>query len=244
MFYVGSIPFLPGGLLPGAILAAGPRGYWKLDEGAGTTAFDSSGFAHHGTYQSGVVLGQAPGPYGAHPDFAQSGDGVIVADDADWTPGPSDPITVVGLVSETNQGGAVTSLSIAQKIDEWNAANSSLHHATAVRDTTTSSIYRLVEVLGSDVADVEDQWYLVIMEIPQSDALSVWVDGAGPLGGAVLGPTGSPATNQITDLVLGQTSTTTGGTGRHLAHVAVYRGALTTPQFDAIVDAAIADGWI
>lgn len=37
-----------------AVLADTPKGYWKLGEGSGTTATDSSGNAHNGTYGSGV----------------------------------------------------------------------------------------------------------------------------------------------------------------------------------------------
>ncbi len=39
-----------------AVLADSPKGYWKLgDRGAGTTATDSSGFSHNGTYGSGIA---------------------------------------------------------------------------------------------------------------------------------------------------------------------------------------------
>lgn len=246
MFYVGSIPFVPGGLLPGAILAAGPRGYWKLDEGAGTVAHDSSGFGHDGVYHGSVDLGSLPGPYGAYPDFAQNGSGVVIADDADWTPGPSDPITVVGLIAHSEQVGASTLLSMANKLGEWEATVSA-GNTFAVRSNTAGAGtgYRLVEVTGIDVTDVDDRWYLLIIVLPQSDPLGVFIDGGDhSTDGAVLGPTGSPAVNQTTDLVLGRTTATTAGTKRHLAHVAVFRGALTTGQFDDIVDAAIADGWI
>jgi hypothetical protein len=40
-----------------AVLADGPIAYWRLGEASGTTAVDSSGQAHMGTYLGGVTLG-------------------------------------------------------------------------------------------------------------------------------------------------------------------------------------------
>lgn len=58
------------------ILADSPVGYWKLDETSGTTAADSSGNGHNGTYTNGPLLNQ-PGftNGGADPavDFSGSG---------------------------------------------------------------------------------------------------------------------------------------------------------------------------
>jgi hypothetical protein len=39
------------------VLADGPIAYWRLGERTGTTAVDSSGHAHTGTYMGGVTLG-------------------------------------------------------------------------------------------------------------------------------------------------------------------------------------------
>lgn len=44
------------------VMAAGPYGFWKLDEVLGTVAVDSSGNGRHGTYIGSPLLGQ-PGPY-------------------------------------------------------------------------------------------------------------------------------------------------------------------------------------
>lgn len=41
-----------------AILADSPEGFWLLDEGSGTTAADSSGNGHHGTYNGTPTFGQ------------------------------------------------------------------------------------------------------------------------------------------------------------------------------------------
>jgi hypothetical protein len=54
------------------VLADHPLGYWRLGESSGTTAFDSSGNGHNGTYVGGVTLG-VPGLIGnGDPDTAAS----------------------------------------------------------------------------------------------------------------------------------------------------------------------------
>jgi hypothetical protein len=45
------------------VIADGPFGYWRFDEGAGPVAADSSGHGNNGTYSGGVTLGQ-PGFHG------------------------------------------------------------------------------------------------------------------------------------------------------------------------------------
>lgn len=42
------------------VLADSPVGYWKLDDATGTTAVDSSGNAHDGTYENSPTLGVSP----------------------------------------------------------------------------------------------------------------------------------------------------------------------------------------
>lgn len=42
------------------VLADSPAGYWKLDDAAGTTAVDSSGNGHDGTYENTPTLGVTP----------------------------------------------------------------------------------------------------------------------------------------------------------------------------------------
>lgn len=48
------------------MLADSPKGYWKLDDATGTTATDSSGNAHHGTYTGGFTLASGTDPHGDH----------------------------------------------------------------------------------------------------------------------------------------------------------------------------------
>ena len=54
------------------ILDDAPSGYWPLNERAGTTAYDRSGFGRHGTYHGRLQLGQ-PGHAGLAADFAAAG---------------------------------------------------------------------------------------------------------------------------------------------------------------------------
>jgi len=62
----------------GVVLANAPAGYWRLDEASGTTAADSSGQGHAGTYQNAVALGR-PGGIQGDPDTAVGLDGVSAA---------------------------------------------------------------------------------------------------------------------------------------------------------------------
>jgi len=57
-----------------AVMADGPRGYWRLGESSGTTAADETG-ANLGTYTNGVTLGQ-PGVIPTDPNTSASFDGV------------------------------------------------------------------------------------------------------------------------------------------------------------------------
>ena len=79
-----------------AVLADLPIAYWRFGETDTTTAMDSSGNGHHGTYTGGVTLGQ-PGIGGG--DTAALFDGksgrVTVPDDAGISP---DHITMEALV--------------------------------------------------------------------------------------------------------------------------------------------------
>jgi hypothetical protein len=60
------------------VLDDGPRGYWRLGETSGTTAFDAatSDGAQNGTYESGVTLGVA-GALRNDSDTAAAFDGTI-----------------------------------------------------------------------------------------------------------------------------------------------------------------------
>ncbi|HZT92261.1 MAG TPA: PA14 domain-containing protein, partial [Gaiellaceae bacterium] len=58
----------------GQILQVAPAVYWRLDDAAGTTAYDSSDNTLPGTYAGGVTLGQ-PGAVTTEPDTAASFNG-------------------------------------------------------------------------------------------------------------------------------------------------------------------------
>lgn len=83
-----------GGTYDGLVLASSPKGYWKLDETAGTQATDSSGLAHHGTYTGSYTLNQTkvmPAGSGGSVDLSPTGPGLVsIADhaDFDWANGP------------------------------------------------------------------------------------------------------------------------------------------------------------
>jgi len=58
-----------------AVLNDYPSGYWRMGEPSGTTMFDSSILANHGTYLGGVALG-APGAIVSDPNTAATFDGI------------------------------------------------------------------------------------------------------------------------------------------------------------------------
>jgi hypothetical protein len=52
-----------------------PIGYWRLGKASGTTAADSSGHGHDGTYSVGITLGQ-PGFHSGKKETVALFDGV------------------------------------------------------------------------------------------------------------------------------------------------------------------------
>ncbi len=79
----------PGGSYSAGILADSPRGYWRLGESNGTTATDSSGNSHNGTYLNGVGLGETgaiDNDTNTAARFDGSNDSVSIPDSADLRP--------------------------------------------------------------------------------------------------------------------------------------------------------------
>jgi hypothetical protein len=71
------------------VLAANPKGYWKLGDQSGTTAVDSSGNNHPGTYGSGVTLAVDSGvdrPDDCILNHQTGNDYMSVPDHADFNP--------------------------------------------------------------------------------------------------------------------------------------------------------------
>jgi hypothetical protein len=88
--------YVPKATYRDVVLADHPVGYWRLDEGSGTTVFDSADGAD-GTYVNGVSLG-VPGAILSEPDTAAAFDGVD--DHADIPNTPALDITHPGLSVE------------------------------------------------------------------------------------------------------------------------------------------------
>src|SRR5204862_4134884 len=49
----------PDGSYANVVLSASPAAYWRLNEGSGTSATDTTGNGHTGTYTNGPTLGVA-----------------------------------------------------------------------------------------------------------------------------------------------------------------------------------------
>ncbi|HEV3260444.1 MAG TPA: hypothetical protein VG013_26550, partial [Gemmataceae bacterium] len=67
------------------VLADNPAGYWRLGEASGTTASDSSGNGHNGTYMGGVTLGQ-PGAIAGDPNTSVAFNGTNGIVDTSFVP--------------------------------------------------------------------------------------------------------------------------------------------------------------
>jgi hypothetical protein len=83
---------------PGA--DAGLVGYWRLDEGSGTTLTDTSGFGNDGSF--GGLAAWTSGVSGAALDFAGSGDLMLVPDDVSLD--LTDAITIAAWLRPTRIG--------------------------------------------------------------------------------------------------------------------------------------------
>lgn len=80
------------------VLSRSPDGYWRLADGSGTVATDSSGNGDNGTYQPGVTLGQ-PGPLANNPDTSAQFTGGYVSVPNSAGISPTGPFTLEAWVN-------------------------------------------------------------------------------------------------------------------------------------------------
>ena len=206
------------------VLSQSPAGYWRLSDGSGTVAADSSGHGDPGTYEPGVTLAQ-PGPLAGNADTSArlNGGYVSVPDSAAISPaGPFTleawvrPASVVpapgpGIIEKydtpANNGYALR-LDGSNRVQAWILGASSY-----------------VNVTGSTVLPV-GQWSYVAA-VYDGHSLTVYVNGM---------PDGTAATTL--NPAAGQDSMKIGARGDdanqrfdgNLAEVAVYDQALSAQQ--------------
>jgi hypothetical protein len=87
------------------VLADAPLAYWRLGEGSGATAFDSSGNGHHGTFEGTPVYGEGGAVAGADTSVRFTGNpcGFAHAEDFDDFVG-TDPFSLEAWIRPTQIG--------------------------------------------------------------------------------------------------------------------------------------------
>jgi len=237
-----------------AVAALSPVAWWRLNETSGTTATDSSGNGHHGTYHADTKLANHDGACSDGPKFinlpaAGSQAGVTVPDFSAVSAPNEFTIMFLSLYQNAFTTGVTqATMTPVFKPSEWFIAERQDAIEIGV-DNTVSGAYRSYLHNGSPVGT---GWNLTFVKFPSaSDVVVDFANSGGsniPLTGTTTGPTGTRRGDQATDLVIGQTGNTmSGGTdplhGRFLANVAVFSGLLADLDIGDLMSAAANDGW-
>lgn len=228
-----------------------PEAWWKLDETSGTTAVDSSGNGHDGTYQTGVRLAERPGPCAAanYLNCVPNGPAVIVPDAAEFSL-PNDLTVVIvssyiGATVGPGTGGANVDLIPVNKYSEWYVSQHQTRTPSVVElNTTVTEYYQLYQTSGGGT--FADNWRLHITTIPASGNPLMWVNNVSK-GDTPSGPSGTRQGNTTGALWLGygvSAVATPGPTrGRFLAHVAIFDRILDSTERGDLWTAFDADDW-
>jgi Concanavalin A-like lectin/glucanases superfamily/NPCBM-associated, NEW3 domain of alpha-galactosidase len=209
---------------PDLVLSHSPGGYWRLGDGSGTVAADSSGHGDPGAYEPGVTLAQ-PGPLAGAADTSAQFDGGYVSVPDSAAISPTGPFTLEAWVKPASVVPA-PGPGIIEKYDTpaYNGYALRLDGSNRVQAWIRgASSY--VNVTGSTVLPV-GQWSYVAA-VYDGHSLTVYVNGM---------PDGSVATTL--NPAAGQDSMKIGARGDdanerwdgNLAEVAVYGQALSPQQ--------------
>jgi hypothetical protein len=215
------------------ILAHNPRGYWRLGEASGSTAADETG-TNPGTYQNGVVLGQA-GALGTDDNTAASFDGVndIVTVPSSASLNATTAVTMEAWVKRTRSGAwqniiakPGSGTAAAQNYALW---INTLNQPVAYFGNGTST------VSATSTTALDTNWHYVAATYDNATA-KIYLDGV--LKSSV------NSTVQLTtstgSLVIGRTTDNVRIFGGVLDEVAVYGTALTATQLQAHYNAGTA----
>ena len=211
---------------PGEVLADSPAGLWMLDETSGTTATDSSGNSHHGTYQAGYTLAQS-GPGGVSSAVAltgeASGTGRITFPAAAVTSLTGD--FTLGLLLKMSSLSAAWNLLSVVSASEWSqsiqASLGSVSGTTNKLSVRIGSSGSSETTLWSDVgSDLGASWHHVAIRASGSSptSYSLFVDGT-----EIASTTSSQSrANSGNDLNLGRRTATSGQRGRTGLYAGLY----------------------
>lgn len=198
---------------------AGVAGYWRLGEGSGSVACDSSAGARNGSYQAGTTLSLA-GALAGDPDtaagFNGAGGWVSVPDSPAFASG--DRFSVEAWVRRGSVSGTESQVVASKQSGSWvlmfNSTNRLVLRRAKVADVAAST--RTV----TDTAG----WHHVAAT-KDGSAVHLYLDGV-DVTGTVANQTMS---NNTQPLAIGQSSSTAYFDGA-IDEVAVYAGALTANQ--------------
>lgn len=240
--------------LPAAILALTPAGYWKQDEGSGTTATDSSGSAIHGAYTgittwipSGIRDGKT------YPLFDASSSVNTIPDNNAWSPA-TQAISVFFIYSRLMPGLAqavLLSKYLASNY-EWSIDMNAIGVGNdwtwgcvtnQVGSNPVRSSYVPVNSSGLLPFGGYHAYCVTIAGGTTSSTISLYRDSNTPLSTVDVAGTGSMG-NGTAPLRVGNRELTGYQARGVIAHVAVFPSLLNTTQINTLMAAAIADGWI
>jgi beta-N-acetylglucosaminidase-like protein/concanavalin A-like lectin/glucanase superfamily protein/hyaluronidase-like protein/glycosyl hydrolase family 20 len=206
------------------VLSHSPGGYWRLSDGSGTVAADSSGNGDPGTYETGVTLAQ-PGPLGGNADTSALFNGGYVSVPDSAAISPAGPFTLEAWVKPASVVPA-PGPGIIEKYDTpaYNGYALRLDGSNRVQAWILGASSN-VNVTGSTVLPV-GQWSYVAA-VYDGHSLTVYVNGM---------PDGSVPTTL--NPAAGQDSMKIGARGDdanqrfdgNLAEVAIYGQALSPDQ--------------
>lgn len=230
-------PYPTEALLPTAIMALNPVGYWKLDDPTTASAVDSSGFNRNGTY-AGATAQNITGGDGllySRYNGSTSASGVSVPTNAAFNIGTTG-ITVFFLFNATNYTVAPSFMSRPTMY------RSDVTATTATGAGLTSGGVTARQSAGSSAFSTTT-WYAMAYTFPVDPAYPTITVNNSTL---VTTPTGAGVTNPTatTTLNIGRGTTATnarlvGG----MAHACIFQTILSPTQITSLMDAADADGW-
>jgi hypothetical protein len=212
------------------VLADGPVGYWRLGEKAGTIAFDSSGHGLDGTYQGGLLLGQA-GAIAGDPDSAVLLDGSTGLVRIPNSPGINAISNSVVTVEAWVSGGLTET---AELFSTWDGTTNGFQ---VVWDSGDAGSFAANQGVRSPRPITDNNWHQVVI-VWNGGTTTVYVDAQLAASGS------SPFTPSAFENQIGTQCFSALSTGCSLFHgggideVSVYDAALDSARIQAHYAAA------
>ena len=234
-------PVVPS--LAEAINALSPVGYWKLDETSGTTATDSSGNGHDGTYTGTLTLDATDGA----PNF--DGGYVSIPDHANFSANAASGMTWFALMKSDNAStGREFILSKGDAgVYEWEMSHGNVAAGRIYCTTYAPGGAALTSEYLDGAYAIGTDWVAMCWRTvsPVRSGSMGHYQNSGTLNATATSGTNFAGTytNGVADVIIGQRADLPSGQGFDgaLAHVAIFPG-LVDPT--TIMAAAVAAGYI